>query len=83
MVKQIDVKRSNDDNDIEEGSVQSERSKKYLAKPSAPPLQTTNDEEHLTEVDKDENLGEDFESTRWLPPSIEVALEYRKDSIYR
>lgn len=31
----------------------------------------------------DENLGEDFELTRWLPPSIEKATEFRKGNVYR
>lgn len=30
----------------------------------------------------DENLGENFEETPWLPPSIEKAIEFRKKSIY-
>lgn len=30
----------------------------------------------------DENLGENFEDTPWLPPSIEKAIEFRKKSIY-
>ena len=31
----------------------------------------------------DENLGEDFEVSRWLPPSIEKAVEFRKENVYR
>ena len=31
----------------------------------------------------DENLGEDFEVSRWLPPSIEKAAEFRKENVYR
>ena len=36
-----------------------------------------------TEQITDENLGEDFESTRWLPPSIEVAMEFKRETIFR
>lgn len=31
----------------------------------------------------DENLGEDFEVSRWLPPSIEKAMEFREENVYR
>jgi RNA recognition motif-containing protein len=31
----------------------------------------------------DENLGEDFESTPWVPPSIEKATKFRRDRIFR
>jgi len=30
----------------------------------------------------DENLGEDFEQTPWVPPSIELAEEFKKGAIY-
>lgn len=36
-----------------------------------------------TEQLTDENLGEDFESTQWLPPSIEVAMEFKRENIFR
>ncbi len=31
----------------------------------------------------DENLGEDFEATPWLPPSIEKANKFKRDHIFR
>jgi hypothetical protein len=31
----------------------------------------------------DENLGEDFESTPWLPPNIEIAEEYKSNNVFR
>jgi hypothetical protein len=37
---------------------------------------------HYTHEAADENLGENFEETPWLPPSIEKAIEFRKKSIY-
>jgi hypothetical protein len=41
-----------------------------------------NKDEGLTTEAADENLGENFEETPWLPPSIEKAIEFRKKSIY-
>lgn len=35
------------------------------------------------EVEDDENLGENFEQTPWVPPSINKAKEFRRKSIYR
>ena len=35
------------------------------------------------ELEADENLGEDFDSTQWLPPSIDLARKYKKENIYR
>lgn len=32
---------------------------------------------------EDENLGEDFELSPWLPPSIEKAKEFRKHALFR
>lgn len=40
------------------------------------------DLEGITTEGADENLGENFEETPWLPPSIEKAIEFRKRSIY-
>lgn len=31
----------------------------------------------------EENLGENFDETPWLPPSIEKALEYKQERIFR
>ena len=36
----------------------------------------------ITHEGIDENLGENFEETPWLPPSIEKAEEFRKHSLY-
>ena len=36
----------------------------------------------ITTEGADENLGENFEDTPWLPPSIDKAIEFRKKSIY-
>lgn len=33
--------------------------------------------------DENENLGDDFEQTAWVPPSIAKALEFKRRSIYR
>lgn len=33
--------------------------------------------------ESDENLGENFESTPWVPPTIERAKEFKKKSIFR
>ena len=33
--------------------------------------------------DDNENLGDDFEQTAWVPPSIAKALEFKKRAIYR
>lgn len=35
------------------------------------------------ELEADENLGEDFDSTPWLPPSIDLAKKYKRDNIFR
>lgn len=35
------------------------------------------------EVDEDENLGENFEQTPWVPPSVAKAKEFRRKAIYR
>eukprot|EP01034_Spumella_vulgaris_P032925 gene32925-40642_t len=32
---------------------------------------------------EDENLGDDFEATPWLPPSIEKAAEFKNNAIFR
>ena len=34
-------------------------------------------------VHEDENLGEDFDRTPWIPPSIDRAIEYRKKHVFR
>mmetsp|Transcript_16932 Transcript_16932/g.25540 ORF Transcript_16932/g.25540 Transcript_16932/m.25540 type:complete len:1258 (+) Transcript_16932:167-3940(+) len=33
--------------------------------------------------DVDERLGDDFEDTRWVPPTLELAWEWRLDNLYR
>lgn len=33
--------------------------------------------------EEDENLGDDFEATPWVPPSIEKAKEFKKNSVFR
>jgi hypothetical protein len=38
---------------------------------------------HNKKRKEEENLGEDFESTPWLPPSIEKAEKYKHDNIFR
>jgi hypothetical protein len=35
------------------------------------------------EIGDDENLTEDFEATRWLPPSIAVAQQFKRNIIFR
>lgn len=39
------------------------------------------DKDHF--VGDQENLGEDFETTPWVPPSEEIAKEFKKSAIYR
>lgn len=34
-------------------------------------------------ADPEENLGNDFEDTDWLPPSFIAAKQYRMDNMYR
>jgi hypothetical protein len=39
---------------------------------------------HMFEEEQyDENLGEDFEDTPWVPPSVELAEEYKRKRIYK
>jgi hypothetical protein len=35
------------------------------------------------EIGDEENLTEDFEATRWLPPSIAVAQQFKRNIIFR
>jgi hypothetical protein len=49
----------------------------------APRVNGEESPKHTHEDDDDENLGENFDDTPWVPPTIEKAWEYRLKSIYR
>eukprot|EP01039_Chlorochromonas_danica_P003057 gene3057-3337_t len=46
-------------------------------------LLNNTDQNYLLYEQEDENLGENFDITPWLPPTIEKAKEFKRKAIYR